>query len=94
MAGKTLFMLEKLRKRPSPYERAAGQSPDGCGADQACSKAIPQSVRVGDDALIVPPLRKESGWSSPINLLFPPLRSRGDVGIAPYAWKRLWAARS
>ena len=27
MAGKTLFMLEKLRKRPSPYERAAGQCP-------------------------------------------------------------------
>ena len=27
MAGKSLFMLEKLRKRPSPYERVAGQCP-------------------------------------------------------------------
>ena len=27
MAGKKVFTLEKLRKRPSPYERVAGQCP-------------------------------------------------------------------
>ena len=39
MAGKTLFMLEKLRKRPSPYERVAGpQALTGVGRTKPAAR--------------------------------------------------------
>ena len=69
-------------------ERVDRRSRDGCGGDPyrrgtGYDERYPLSMRVGDDALIVP-LGPTTGRVVKY-LPVPPVRSRGDVGIAPYA---------
>ena len=69
-------------------EGGPGKARAGCGGDPyrrrtGYDERYPLSMRVGDDALIVPlgPTTGRVVKYPP----FPSVRSRGDVGIAPYA---------